>query len=386
MPSELLAFKTMFGFPIQTLFPAKICSGSISIAGFFSSRAHVTRMHQYIYINSLWIAPNQLYKVVNLVFSKSKFGKDSVEPFPVRSSLLVSSSAIELSRISKRTADKFPAFVLHLTLPRTAYDFCMDPSKSNIEFPDWTHVLSLIQDLCMSWLKSRNLLDKQIELIRDPNDDKGLSSRFQKTLPRDLVPISSLPVEHYLHIKTSNSRFNMELEIRPDSSSRTLPTPPQPSSPSTVPIPRQDSEAYKKVLKNAKRSFFYVDKRTGNTYDTLPRQRENWENKTNQKVRMSIRRSGGISIRQSDSKKLWVKSILEVRIPPIHFTPYPTRPPRLTHSKLVEIQRHCLTESAKTIAKHFVVIHEPYFNHAQPYVHLHTNPRLYNLEASPKAN
>ncbi|CAG8485545.1 8187_t:CDS:10 [Ambispora leptoticha] len=153
--SIISRFRQLFGVPLaQDLEYVFAEQGDLKINGFVSMRGYHTKQYQYVYVNGRFISYNVLYKTIETVFVKSNFYRDS------------EIESLYDSRSEKHYHHHYhqnyhPIFLLHITCPKNYYEICLDPLKNIIEFKDWSEIIDLLSALIEKFLITFGFLEKK---------------------------------------------------------------------------------------------------------------------------------------------------------------------------------------------------------------------------------
>ncbi|RIA92058.1 hypothetical protein C1645_766016 [Glomus cerebriforme] len=201
--SSISTFRQLFGSSLALSLESVYAEeDDIKIDGFFSLRGFHTKQHQYFYVNKLFIAYNEIHKLIDYMFNQSSFGKKSYEELPMEFGS--ESSKFKKSSMTK-SLEKYPVFFIHLTCPTINYDICLDPAKSMIEFEDWTKILDLLSALVSQFLAHHGFLLREAETIPSLDNFSSSISIIDKD-PVNYRRELSLSFENVLHIKSGGRK------------------------------------------------------------------------------------------------------------------------------------------------------------------------------------
>ncbi|XP_039138697.1 DNA mismatch repair protein MLH3 isoform X2 [Dioscorea cayenensis subsp. rotundata] len=111
----------------------------IKFSGYISSPrdAFSTKAFQYVYINSRFVCKGPIHNLLNSLASS-----------------LQSSTEIKFHSGKRPRTQTYPAYILNICCPISMYDLMFEPSKTILEFKDWTVVLSVLkQAIWQHWEK-----------------------------------------------------------------------------------------------------------------------------------------------------------------------------------------------------------------------------------------
>ncbi|XP_054825799.1 DNA mismatch repair protein MLH3 [Prosopis cineraria] len=106
----------------------------IKLSGYISGPCNnfTLKALQYIYINSQFISKGPIHKLLSQL--------------AVRFEHQDSQNAGDKFQNKKRSRSQaYPAYILNLLCPRSLYDLTFEPSKTSVQFRDWTSVLNFIE-------------------------------------------------------------------------------------------------------------------------------------------------------------------------------------------------------------------------------------------------
>ncbi|XP_078432882.1 MUTL protein homolog 3 isoform X2 [Wolffia australiana] len=134
---------------------------NLKLNGFLSGPcgAGLMKAFQYLYINSRLVSRGPIHKLINTLASGA----------PYYFKILNEPEAPYVKRL--RTQD-CPAYLLNLCCPVSSYDLTFEPSKTGVEFKDWSCILSFIeQAVWFSWEQS-----PEQSFVGKFNEKRGISS------------------------------------------------------------------------------------------------------------------------------------------------------------------------------------------------------------------
>ncbi|GMK53822.1 hypothetical protein CspeluHIS016_0104080 [Cutaneotrichosporon spelunceum] len=114
--NSLDAFRGMYGHAsVERVQKIRVSSGDWRVDGFISLEGAFTRTHQHLYINGYSVDSSELRKLIERRFAASQFSAMS-------NSLTDESEAPTKKRSSPRRLERFPVYVLNITLPSSDVD------------------------------------------------------------------------------------------------------------------------------------------------------------------------------------------------------------------------------------------------------------------------
>ncbi|CAH1757084.1 3095_t:CDS:10 [Entrophospora sp. SA101] len=249
--SSISIFRQLFGATLaQNLEPVYIKDHDFKVEGFISLKGFHTK----------------IYKLVNILFNQSSFAKKNKDEQSSSSSSRLESDLELLYKSRKshvtRSLERYCIFFIHLTCPTTYYDICYDSDKSVIEFESWTKIFNIISNLIQQFLINHGFLMKEIPTsqientfccsgVNNPNDDIKMSTGGGGGYKLDLPP----SFEDVAHVKSGGLRQYkfQDSELK-----------------GTTPPTFTDAVATKRNVNNPIQNIFFIKKKSGNTYKTIP--------------------------------------------------------------------------------------------------------------------
>ncbi|KLT45528.1 hypothetical protein CC85DRAFT_325650 [Cutaneotrichosporon oleaginosum] len=124
--NSLEAFRGLYGHAgVERVQKIRVSSGDRRMDGFISLEGAFTKSHQHLYINGYAIPGSELHKLIERRFASSSFSALS-------SNLTEESVAPTQKRSSPRRLERFPIYVLNITLPSADVDAAYDARKLTI--------------------------------------------------------------------------------------------------------------------------------------------------------------------------------------------------------------------------------------------------------------
>ncbi|CAG8515080.1 1062_t:CDS:2 [Paraglomus occultum] len=355
--SSISTFRQLFGVSLsQHLESVSEEENDFVIKGFISTRGLPSRQHQYFFVNNRLIAYNDIHRTIDELFAQSSF------PNRVNDTLdLISSMEISSDQRQRKSMGKCPVYLLQLTCAATEYDICLDPAKNIVEFQNWGKLLKLISSLITDFL----IKYKFAEHSNSYDDDNVCEDAVVRN-----DTCSRLRFDELLHIKCSGMKerlFNdKELRSGGDSCELSMISAPLPrvqprqaSAPapasvefraSTVDAPesvRTEMNEYSKWTDPITKESFYVDKRTGNSYKTIPCYNDETENnampvstrgrvdKSRLRTSANCKNNSNLNLWAHDAFKKWAGSNINTSETPIpHLMPPGANMRKMTNRNL----------------------------------------------------
>ncbi|CAG8513295.1 10524_t:CDS:2 [Paraglomus brasilianum] len=261
--SSISTFRQLFGVSLsQHLESVSEEEDDFVIKGFISTRGLPSRQHQYIFVNNRLIAYNDIHRTIDELFAQSSF------PDRVNDTLdLISSMEISSDQRQRKSMGKYPVYLLQLTCAATEYDICLDPAKNIVEFQNWEKILRLASSLIIDFLIKHKFAEHS-----NSSDDSVCEDADGRndTCPR-------LRFDELSHIKCSGVKEHLftDKELKGGSCEMSMVSEELPRTPKSV---RTEMNEYSKWTDPITKESFYVDKRTGNSYKTIPCYSDETEN------------------------------------------------------------------------------------------------------------
>ena len=120
------------------------CNG-FDISGHISIDGHNNSSFQFLYVNSRLVHKTQLHNFLNSLLTKFLFSNSQQHNTSPQDTVL---------------QEKFGVYIIDIRCSFSKYDICQEPSKTLIEFIDWTQVHSALQLLIKTFLDQNNLAAK----------------------------------------------------------------------------------------------------------------------------------------------------------------------------------------------------------------------------------
>ncbi|KAL0095499.1 hypothetical protein F4703DRAFT_1938783 [Phycomyces blakesleeanus] len=212
----------------QILEPFEVHKDDFRLHGYISTRGFPNKSHQNIYINRHWVPHNDLYKTVEDILLKYNWDYKSVKP----DSLYTNRRA--------RTGQKYPIFLIQIDHPSLAHDINLYSNTLNEQEPHG-RAQQLLREFVYAFLKSHDMFNTL--------NPKGSGSQKikNKQFPWER---NSVYQRHSPHLISTRK------------------TPPKPR-PNLSPA-LADSSGFVTWKDPGSGTVYYIDKRTGRSYDILP--------------------------------------------------------------------------------------------------------------------
>ncbi|BEJ14983.1 hypothetical protein CspHIS471_0407500 [Cutaneotrichosporon sp. HIS471] len=124
------AFRGIYGHAsVERVQKIRVSSGDRRMDGFISLEGAFTKAHQHLYINGYSVASSELRKLIERRFAGSQFAAMS-------NNLTDDSAAPTKKRPSPRRLERFPVYVLNISLPSSEVDAAYDARKSTIGYKE----------------------------------------------------------------------------------------------------------------------------------------------------------------------------------------------------------------------------------------------------------
>ncbi|BFZ64562.1 DNA mismatch repair protein [Saitoella coloradoensis] len=144
--------------------------GGVSMRGVVGLNGHGSKQHQYIYLNDRLLQPCDLHRTLSKLFANSSFaahgtdGDDDGER---------DFDAPNVRKSPRKNVDRHPVYVIKITCALSAYDVCLDPSKSVVETERLPQISTLLASTVKGFLASHNLVSggKEKETMGEVDED-----------------------------------------------------------------------------------------------------------------------------------------------------------------------------------------------------------------------
>ncbi|KAL9713123.1 DNA mismatch repair protein [Leucoagaricus gongylophorus] len=177
--STLTTFRNLYGRAlteqVETIDEA--LGGNLRAQGFISLHGASSRNYQFLYINSHPVTFRDLHKAINVQFSSSNFGKNSLDN-------LSESGNARAARSSPRKIEKKPVYVLNILAPPGGVDNGFDPEKSIVGLKNKTSMASWLAYLTRVFLAKYGFIDETLDGVHE-----NLGFRKEAALERKSVII-----------------------------------------------------------------------------------------------------------------------------------------------------------------------------------------------------
>lgn len=146
--STLEAFKELYGAAgVEKVQHVSTSAGPRRIDGFISLEGAVTRAQQHLFINGYPIENSVLHQTISKRFAKSPFGSIASD--------LMDDPPMGGKHPSPRRLERYPVYVLNLTLPADEVDASYEPRKMTLGYRDFDSVQKFLLGVVEEFL-SRN--------------------------------------------------------------------------------------------------------------------------------------------------------------------------------------------------------------------------------------
>ncbi|XP_024005255.1 DNA mismatch repair protein MLH3 [Eutrema salsugineum] len=165
---------------LNSLCKVNVTDGMLNVSGYISGPGDSFKALQYIYINLRFVSKGPIHKLLNNLAAGFEC-TDDWKP----------TDGLQTGRRNRLQSS--PGYILCITCPRHLYEFSFEPSKTNVEFKNWEHILALIGRIILAnWKKdaSLELFDEGVDLLAkgDRQDLSDDMSRLQKEWPEGMEP------------------------------------------------------------------------------------------------------------------------------------------------------------------------------------------------------
>ncbi|KAL0949232.1 hypothetical protein HGRIS_009310 [Hohenbuehelia grisea] len=196
--STLAAFRQIYGRAlVEHVHEVHACQEELRLDGFISLVGAHSKSHQFLYINRHPIGFCELHRTIDLLFSRSTFGKHAFDDEGE------SSLRPEIRR-SPRKSEKKPVYVLNLWIPPRLIDNCMEPSKSQVYLDDRNQVQTFLASEVQNFLIRHGFISQRLPDADTPQASPSPRKRrkvYQRRLSSssDEAPPKAPPSARPLH-------------------------------------------------------------------------------------------------------------------------------------------------------------------------------------------
>ncbi|KAI9096122.1 hypothetical protein DFS34DRAFT_650845 [Phlyctochytrium arcticum] len=287
--SPVSIFRQLFGVSLSmNLKVAQKAKKGYCLHGFLSTDSFPSKYHQYMLVNEHLIASCPLHKYINDLFEKSSFAQEDQSL-----GLALEGAESDLNKLDRSSRPKFtlrsgkkhPIFFLKLTCPANTFDILLDPAKNMVQFENADFVHTLIKELVSNFLVENGFLgsnddinslnghhsdEESTDEAHDVNDvDFGVDPSFESHLTR-------LPAfENALGFKSAKGLSYEDFQSSGHGATKLLQKQKlqreKEAMSGTQIIEGNEYEVWKDPRS---RKQYWVDTRTGNSYNVRPGKRK----------------------------------------------------------------------------------------------------------------
>lgn len=154
--STLEAFKELYGAAgVEKVQHVSTSAGPRRIDGFISLEGAVTRAHQHLFINGYPIGNSALHQLISKRFAKSPFGSMVSD--------LMDDAPMGGKRPSPRRLERYPVYVLNLTLPADEVDASYEPRKVTFGYHDFDSVQTFLLSVVEHFLSENGFVGVDVQ-------------------------------------------------------------------------------------------------------------------------------------------------------------------------------------------------------------------------------
>ncbi|KZW04185.1 hypothetical protein EXIGLDRAFT_737842 [Exidia glandulosa HHB12029] len=245
--SPLGTFRRIYGRALaENVEEINVGAEGLRLKGFISLDGAPSKSHQFMFVNNHPVSSSELSKTVDTTFAHSTFAKHAYE----ESGKFTPEKPHQ--RRSPRKQEKHPVYVLNLTMPSTAFDNCLEPSKSVMSFKDHNKLTEFLACAVRAFLERNGFRPaKPRAKRRHEEEDAEFNDGSPRKKPR-LVTSDATPS------RPASSSTSTLMFISPSPTTATLV--PRPST-------RQSNVSNDEIgwRDPATGRMHILDKRTGNT-------------------------------------------------------------------------------------------------------------------------
>lgn len=172
--TSLEAFRSQYGVAgVEKVQNVHVSSGRRRIDGFISLEGSVTRAHQHLFINGYPIENSALHHLVSKRFAKSPFSSVAGD--------LLDDEPRGGKRPSPRRLERYPIYVLNITLPAEEIDASYEPRKTTLGLMDPDTVQSFLLAVIEEFLARNGGVQRSTTPVSPtPRSVAGISTRSGK--------------------------------------------------------------------------------------------------------------------------------------------------------------------------------------------------------------
>lgn len=133
--SPLSLLTSGFGIEISSsLHELNVSDGVLKLSGYMSSPRDTSfvKACQFVYINSLYICKGPIHKLLNELVTR--FNSSDLQE-----------ANMKLQNGKRSRSQTYETYILNLSCPRSWYDITFEPSKTSVEFKDWSPIINFIE-------------------------------------------------------------------------------------------------------------------------------------------------------------------------------------------------------------------------------------------------
>lgn len=159
-------FAQLFGSEYsQLLKHISVSHNGFEISGYMSTNGHINNTLQFLYLNGRPVQKTLLHSHLNTLLTKHLFSSDSTQ----------NTNTVATTRLPH---ERYGVYILNVQCSISKYEMCHEPSRTLLEFSDWTDVRNALQLLVKTFLEENNV-------TTDFTKDKTTSSTldFSHKLP-----------------------------------------------------------------------------------------------------------------------------------------------------------------------------------------------------------
>lgn len=174
----LVAFMQLFGKnKSQEMTEVDKEEQQFKIHGYIGKDGTSRKNIQYVFINKRLVLKTQIHKIMtNLLCNSLIIRKKSDEEY------------LSSDNRPVRCVNTCPMFVLNITCPLAEYDITFEPTKTMVEFKDWTTLTVCVTEMTRDFLKVHNLLISLDNVTTSsPNEDESSCPEKEVCLVKNTV-------------------------------------------------------------------------------------------------------------------------------------------------------------------------------------------------------
>ncbi|KAL6959813.1 hypothetical protein U1Q18_039969 [Sarracenia purpurea var. burkii] len=166
-PSPLSLFMSAFGIEVSSsLQELSVSDGVLKLQGYMSSPRDTSsvKAFQCVYINSRYIWKGPIHKLLNQL--AASFNSAGMQM-----------SNIGSQNVKQSRSQTYASYILNLSCPRSWYDITFEPSKTSVEFKDWSPIMGFIEKAIIRFWSDK-FSNEEDSMRREADNTSSLEEDF----------------------------------------------------------------------------------------------------------------------------------------------------------------------------------------------------------------